>query len=258
MKVVKHCLSHELDNTKIHPYADWHIGDPLCDMQLIKNRIEYINSSGNDFVVLNGDLCDAAIHTSIGDSYAAKYTPDEQIDLLSNLLEPIKDKILCMTSGNHENRIYKATGIDISKQIARNLDIADLYNKESVLLFTRFGINRAKGMNRYMNYSGFMRHGSGGGGTAGSKANQLKKMSSVIDADFYVHAHTHQAITFSDLYYRASKHNWGFSEVERVYVNSASTLKYGGYGEDKGFSPCSTKNPVIHLSGTEHKIRVEI
>ena len=47
------------------------------------------------------------------------FTPRDAIILLSQLIfEPIKDKILCITHGNHENRTYKQEGINLSLLMA--------------------------------------------------------------------------------------------------------------------------------------------
>ena len=47
--------------------------------------------------------------------------PSEQIKKLAQLLEPIKDKILVMTDGNHEARTSKKVGINLMETVAIEL-----------------------------------------------------------------------------------------------------------------------------------------
>ena len=43
--------------------------------------------------------------------------------------------------------------------------------------------------------------------------------------------------------------------VEKLFVNTAANLKYGGYGEAGEFKPSSTKTPVIYLDGAVKNFR---
>ena len=43
----------------------------------------------------------------------------EQIQKAIDLFNPIKDKITCITTGNHESRTYNKEGIDLIEVMAR-------------------------------------------------------------------------------------------------------------------------------------------
>ena len=58
---------------------------------------------------------------------------------LSSLLEPIKDKILVIGSGNHDDRVQKETNIDIIRIVARELGIEERYADGMWYLFLQFG-----------------------------------------------------------------------------------------------------------------------
>lgn len=119
----------------MHSLSDWHIGDNSCDMALIKAEVEHIKATPNAYCILNGDLCNTALKTSVSDIYSEKLSPMEQLNMCVELLEPIKEKILLITSGNHENRTYKSDGIEIMRLIARQLDCEDRYCGEGGVLF---------------------------------------------------------------------------------------------------------------------------
>ena len=94
MQVIKFDLPDDVDSLEIHTLADLHIGDNFCDIELVRNTIDYISDTENAYVILNGDLMNNATKTSVSDSYAEKLSPMEQISTLVDLLTPIKHKII--------------------------------------------------------------------------------------------------------------------------------------------------------------------
>ena len=107
MKVIKIDLPRELSSMELHVFADEHLGDEHCDVKRLIQRIEYVKNTPSAYCILNGDIVDNATRTSIGDVYAQEFNPMEQLKRAVELFEPIKDKILLVTHGNHENRTYK-------------------------------------------------------------------------------------------------------------------------------------------------------
>lgn len=232
-----------------------HIGDNMCDFKLIQQTLDYIKSTPNAFAVLNGDLMDTAICSSIGDTYAANIQPMEQLKLCVKLFEPIKDKILCILPGNHENRVYKSDGIDMTALMAAQLGLSERYTDTTALLFVRFGLNN-KG--RKVCYTIYATHGSGGGRKEGGKINRLADLATIVDADCYVCGHTHLPALFKERYYRPDPQNSAVACVDKLFVNTAACLDYGGYGDKQGYKPASTDNPIIHLSGKTKKMRATL
>ena len=93
------------------------------DYKRLLNRIEYIKNTPNAYCILNGDIIDNATKTSIGDTYTQVFNPMEQLSKAVEIFAPIKDKILCITHGNHENRTYKNEGINLSCLMAKQLGL---------------------------------------------------------------------------------------------------------------------------------------
>jgi predicted phosphodiesterase len=245
-------LSADLKEIEIHALSDWHIGDGMSDFRLIQQTLEYIKNTPNAFVMLNGDLMDTAICSSIGDTYGANLQPMEQLKTCVKLFEPIKDKILCILPGNHENRVYKTDGIDMTALMAAQLGLSERYTDTTALLFVRFGHND-KG--RKMCYTIYTTHGSGGGRKEGGKINRLADLATIVDADCYVCGHAHLPALFKERYYRPDPQNSAVACVDKLFVNTASTLDYGGYGDKQGYKPASKDNPIILLNGKEKKMR---
>lgn len=254
MKAIK-CDLPYAEQIELHTLADLHLGDPHSDYREIVARIEQIKATPNAYCILDGDLMDAAIASSIGDTYGASLQPMEQLKECVKLFEPIKDKILAVLPGNHEHRIYKQDGIDMTELFCSQLGIADKYSNTTALLFIRFGKSSThRNHGRRQLYTAYVTRGSGGGRREGGKVNRLADLASIVDADIYIHAHTHLPLVFRESFFRVSGSNSSVAQVEKLFVNTSAALKYGGYGDKQGFKPASTTAPVIYLCGTEHRM----
>lgn len=258
MKVIKVDLPQDILSLEIHTFADEHIGDEHCDMKRLLERIEYVKNTPNAYCIMNGDILDNATKTSIGDSYTQIFNPMEQLARAVELFAPIKDKILCVTHGNHENRTYKKEGINLSYLIARQLGIEDKYSPTSALLFVRVGRHRSHNHGRRVCYTLYTLHGSGGGRKEGSKAIRLADMASIIDADIYIHSHTHLPMIMKQGFHRVDTANSTVAHVDKLFVNTAANLRYGGYGEAGEFKPSSMETPIIYLDGTKKDFKARL
>ena len=258
MKVIKIDLPRELPSVELHTFADEHIGDEGCDLKRLLSRIEYVKNTPNAYCILNGDIIDNATKTSIGDTYTQVFNPMEQLEKACEIFAPIKEKILCITHGNHENRTYKSEGINLSRLMANQLGLADRYTPTSAVLFIRVGAysnghkeTNGSGKIRKICYTGYVLHGSGGGRKEGGKANRLAEMASIIDVDFYIHSHTHLPMVMKQAFHRIDTANSTVALVDKLFVNTAANLNYVGYGVASEFKPSSKDTPVIYLSGTK-------
>jgi predicted phosphodiesterase len=258
LKIIKIDLPKQIEKIELFTFADEHIGDEHSDLESLKRRIEYVANTPNAYCVLNGDIIDNATKTSIGDVYANEFNPMQQLEEAVKLFMPLKDKILAMTHGNHEARTYRKEGIDLSYLLAIQLGIFERYSPTSALVFLRFGKSRNHGGDSKQCYTMFMLHGSGGGRKEGAKAIRLADMSSIVDADIYIHSHTHLPMIMKQSYHRIDKQNSMVRIVEKLFVNTAANLNYGGYGEAQEFKPSSKTSPIIYLSGTKKEMSARL
>ncbi len=258
MKVIKIDLPTELEQIELHIFADEHVGDENCDMKRLLQRIEYVKNTPNAYCIMNGDIVDNATKTSIGDTYTQVFNPMEQLERAVELFGPIKDKILCITHGNHENRTYKKEGINLSSLIASQLGLSDRYTPTSAMIFLKFGKDSRNGHGQKMHYSIYTLHGGGGGRKEGAKAIRLADMASIIDADIYIHSHTHLPMTMRQAFHRTNLTHQTVMLVDKLFVNTAANLNYGGYSEAGEFKPCSKETPVIYLSGVKKDFRARL
>ena len=241
------------------PVADYHWADPQSDHDRIAEDLAYISNHDDCFCILNGDLMDCAIASSIGDTYGSTASPMEELRACVELFKPIAHKILCVVPGNHERRHYKTNGIDLTELMCRELGIADRYSPTTALVFLRLGKDtRSKHHGRKVAYTLYVSHGNSGGKKEGSKIQRLVDLSTIVDADVYICGHTHLPALLKDSFCRPNMANSSITYGTRLYVNTSAKLNYGGYGEVGGFKPPCTDTPIIHLSGTRKEMRATI
>ena len=258
MRPIRCDLSQDLNQIKILTLSDIHIGDINCDFKLLQSRLDYIKSDPECYCILSGDLMNTATRSSKSDIYSESLSPMEQIKRCVEIFGPIKDKILCIVPGNHELRTYKSEGIDMTAIMAAQLGLSDKYSDTTALLFIRFGkAARAKHSGkgkRPLCYSAYVTHGGGGGRKEGGKVNRLADLASIVDADIYIHSHTHLPVIMKQAFFRTDTRNSTVALVDKLFVNTGAHLDYGGYGDIQSYKPSSKTTPIICLSGTHKRM----
>jgi predicted phosphodiesterase len=255
MKVIKRDLGVEFKSIKVLALSDFHIGDSLCNLKLIRQVLEDVKNSPNTFIILNGDLMNNGIKNSVSSVYDEELTPTEQILRLCDLLEPVKDRILVIHPGNHEWRTYKEDGVDIIRLVARQLGIEDRFSDGWWYLYLTFGLNEKK-RDRPMMYTITGVHGYGGGRKNGGKINNLVEMSDKVIADVYVMGHTHTPIMTRNSIFMPDYQHKTLVQKDKYYLMTNSFLEYGGYGEQYGFTPSTNEHQEMILDGTKKLIKI--
>jgi hypothetical protein len=204
--------------------------------------------------LLNGDLCESAIRTSHGDIYKQVGSPDDQKKQVAKWLLPIKGKILGMTTGNHEQRIYRESGTDISDYIAEKLEVP--YRAEGMLYKLSFGDNNNYTSDKPYVFWVYISHGYGGARTKGGKAVKVERLSYWQLADVFAMSHDHEVNVAPSVRFEADPRG---AEIENGFltgvvrekrimlVKTNAYVKFGGYAEIGGFSPSDLSTPVINL-----------
>lgn len=260
MKIIKVNLNDEcgeiVDKLTIIPIADVHIGDKLSNLKLLKEVLERIKKEEHTYTIINGDLCNMALKNSKSDVYSDNLSPMEQVLKATDLLEGIKNKILVISSGNHEDRTQRETNIDVTRLIAKQLGIEGRYANGWWYLYLTFGQDKKK---RPITYGITGIHGYGGGRKSGGKINRLEDMSQVVIADMYLMSHTHKPISTKNCIYMPYYQSKALSKQEMYYLMTNSFLESdGGYAEKMGFPPSNTSITEAKLDGVKKKIKLII
>jgi predicted phosphodiesterase len=231
-------IKHKLDignNLKLYVLSDMHLGDAHADIPTLKSIINFIKDTPECYCILLGDILNTALKNSKSDIYSESLNVEQAQDLAMELLSPIKDKILAMSPGNHENRVWREVGVDLSLWLARRLNLETVYRNNGIALTIQFGED-VNGNPFRLNVFG--QHGAyGGGRKLGSAMNALEDLDGIVgNADIYIRAHTHQPIQGSrNIFLFDDKGN--VHRGTKYYFNSPSVMNYGGYAYEKGYKP---------------------
>ena len=174
------------------------------------------------------------------------------------MLTPLKDKILCMVSGNHERRSGKDADDDPSYDIACKLDIEDRYRQN--IAFLRIQIGNISG-NGQLNptYLLTVTHGAGGGMLTGGAVNRGERFGYVLDGcDAIIVGHTHKPFITQPAKIAIDSRNNRVSIKPFKVISSTSWLQWGGYAAQKLLTPSSFSPQIITLCGNRKEIRVEM
>lgn len=238
------------------PIGDTHIGSSVCDIDEIKRAIAYVKEKEGRYVILHGDFIDNGIPGSKTDTLNQTMRMQDQIDLAVKLLEPIKDRILCILDGNHEERTKRVAGVDVTSFMAFRLGVEDIYSSGTgvVMLDLKFGKGLRSGVKTASHhFTVAVAHGAKSGVTVASAANGLEGLQKIIvNADLYILGHTHKILNFiKEVYFINSI---GFLEAKvQYYVNSTAFLKYGDYGKDKLYPPTTIRPQSVSIRASEVK-----
>lgn len=212
----------------LYPLPCFHIGAEQSDAIFIKQHIKRIKDDPNAIWVYMGDGGECVTKLSKGHIYQQLYTPEEQCDIMEELLSPIGDKGWFGIRGNHGNRIEKETGLSFDSTLCMRLGIPYM----ELGTFAHLEINRSR-------YSLFFHHGIDSGTTHQSKINKAETFPTFIDADALFTAHSHIANNPSPavlLYYNDVKLKVE-TKLRHQYICGCGYDSRTGYAAEKAYRP---------------------
>lgn len=236
-------IKEKAKSINLYAFGDWHYGSYNCDVDTIKEVLDEIQKDRNARVILMGDLIDAGLRGSIGaGSYDNIINPEQQYEEVVSLLMPIKEKIYAMLTGNHEERVYKETSIDIAKLMAKILGVPYAgYGS-----FLRINLNGIA-------YKIYATHGSAGSRFKQTKLKSCIDLSNTFQADIYLMGHVHDLIHCIKDFKAVNGRE--VIDKEEHYILTGHFLNYeGSYAQAKCY-PISRKGcPIIQLNKNEVKV----
>lgn len=198
-----------------------------------KRFLEYrawILDSPNRFVMLGGDLIDAATILSVASPYENTEEPIEQVDGVVDIMKPLADagRLLGYVGGNHERRTIKTFG-DCGRVIARDLKVP--YSRGVQLIDIKFG--------RHQPFKISLWHGGGSARTKGAKAQMLHRFMGQGDSQAYFVGHLHDVVVLFD--WRQARID-GKIKLQKIggVMSSSFQSFYNSYAEVAGMSPSDT------------------
>lgn len=206
-----------MSNLYLFPLSDLHLGSKHCNLEFFYEWCRKFESApDNKAIYLLGDLLE--VPTTRIDAFDVNLTTHEALERLIELLEPYKEYIRYVCTGNHEARTLKEYNYDITKQIASRLDAKytrnDFFDKivengNELVIFGKHGTRVSK--NPLLSMNNFV-----------NEMNHIK-------SDIYMQGHNHYS-AFYQQYERA------FDGGRRAsYLFSGHFLSYNdSYAHNKG------------------------
>lgn len=246
----------------IIPVFDVHLGSQECMEQEFIQFIQRVAETPNTYLVLGGDLIDNGTKSSVTNVFRATMFPSQQKKEMAKILEPVKDRILCILPGNHERRSGKDADDDPCYDIAAKLDIEHLYRENIAFVKIQLGEKELETGTRTKAYQRptyllVVSHGSGGGILTGGAVNRNERFGYVIDGmDALIVGHTHKPFTTQPGKIQIDTRNNLIQVKPFKVICATSWLKYGGYAAQKMLLPASHCLNMLTLSGKTKKMTV--
>jgi hypothetical protein len=216
-----------------------HVGAKQADEDFIKEHVQRIADDPDGLWVYLGDGGECVTKTSKGELYEQQLSPDEQIERLVELLEPVRGKGLFGVSGNHDRRIAKLSGIDWTHALCARLGIPYL----GIAAFMRLVFILSKGPARaraMRGYDLFWHHGADSSSLLGGKVNAAKKLERLVIADGIFSAHSHICVELPPSYMAFTENREGvikYKETRNFVCGCAYDSRVPGYAMEKAYPP---------------------
>jgi len=241
---------HKDDKKTIVLLGDTHIGSKYFDEELLIENLEWCKEN-NIPMILMGDMIETATRDSVGAGiYEQDEIVDKQIEHFYTLFEDLANKglIIGLHQGNHEARLFKSSGLDISKIMAKTLKIK--YFGYAKLHYIRVG---------NQGYLLYTTHGASGATMPHTKIKAAIKLADMIEAEIYAMGHVHQLSHHVRNYYKADLRKRKIIESQKHFILTGSYLSHwNSYGHIKGYEPMRKGSAKLKLNGKEHRIRVSL
>lgn len=244
-KKILHARNH-LDYVEVIFLGDVHYGSPQCDVEPFTKMLKYCLEN-NVYVFLMGDMIECATRHSVGAGVYEQETPaNDQHEQMIEWLTPLAERKLIIGShrGNHEERVYKETGYDVSKALARELKVPYLGDA----CWNQFRVGN-------QSYTIYSLHGRTGSRFDGTALLAIERISTSFFADMVVMGHTHKCINSIVLMQKVR--NGLVTEHKKHLLITGSYLKYDkGYGQTLGLPISKLGSPKVKFYTKRHDILV--
>jgi hypothetical protein len=214
------------------------------------NLIDRYQNDKDAWFIDLGDCCDMIVAQTgdrrfqpemIDPSYVGCSNPvDRMISDYCELVDPIKDRIICLCDSNHHLEIERRTGTSPTRRIAEKLWGGESHNRlmgYAGFLVTRFNYDsKDKGVrnSRVKTLTWSLCHGIGTGGkTEGGFKTTIGNDAINYDCDVACYAHNHQLDGWDRIVLGVDHYANKVISKKKTRINSGSYLK--GFSDD-----CST------------------
>ena len=249
-KVVTHSLPSTDEFINIYPLGDVHIGSSEFNMDKFEDWIRRVRADDNGYVVIIGDLMDIATRSSKTNLWEEEMTPLQQKQYLTEMLYPIRHKILGVVPGNHERRMMYDAGVNPLYDVCCKLNIEHLYRENAC--FIKLGVGSSKkNPDRQVQYGLALVHGA----TQNRHDNFCNSIDGV-DVIFSGHDHKARHVPRGKIRFNLNVGTVQFVPYQEVVV--LPFQETGGYSLRGEYLPtCVSGTQVIRLYSGARRVDYE-
>lgn len=222
--------------------SDIHIGAESFRKELFEKFISFAIEQ-KCYLLLLGDLMEVALPSHIEQSvWEQAFAPFDQMKVLLDYLEPLRERVIMTISGNHDLRIWKKTSIDIGEMIAERLGC--FYNRHGGYVLMDVG---------EQTYRFAIFHGHS---AAQNPYHELEKRLTVYDdVDVIAMGNNH----FLGEKLVVKKRIVDGKEVRKLIhlVRTGSFISEADYSRAALYSPTPDGAPIAALSADSHKVLID-
>lgn len=239
------------DTFKVKPIADVHLGNRFCDVKAFR---EYLSEADDKTYFIGiGDMLDSIIvkdqkryrKSSDGSPGETDDILGWQINEMAEILKPIKERIIVLGDGNHEQTIVDHCSLNPVKMLCDILSVP--YGGYTYFLVLRFSEGGGAGRTVTIKAA----HGWGGGRTEGNDITKYCRDAGRYDADVFIYGHTHKLQFYSIPIIGSDGRK--LLAKDRMVVIAGTWLKTlssntdSTYSERAGYPPTKIGSPTINI-----------
>ena len=239
-----------LDKVSLILKGDEHYGSKYFDKEEHGSWMKWIEEN-NCYVIGMGDNLETATRDSVG---AGIYEQDiflhQQLEEFVEMNRIIAEqgKLLGLHRGNHEERVYKHSGLDITRIMCNMLNVKNF--GVGVVHYIKVG---------KQNYSIYTTHGHSGARLPHTKIKACIDLSNMVDVDIYAMGHLHQLSHHVRQFYRPDKRTRQLTETSKHFLLTGSFLTHwGSYAQEIGYEMMRKGAARIKLHGEQPLIKISL
>lgn len=211
-------ISCESDQIEIIPFGDVHFGSPNCNLKKFKDLINYISLTPNCYAIGMGDYWDCITHQD------KRFDPDNSFEVMDkqyedfkDIIEPIRHKLICLLTGNHEYKLHTAGIGDLTKRLSSELGVP----YAGFSSFIKIKITPKTHQRSLMIYA---HHGWSASRKSGGVINAVENLAQYYEADLYLVGHSHHLSSSK----RSQVNYYGSRDI--LFCNTGSFLETSTWG----------------------------
>jgi DNA polymerase II small subunit/DNA polymerase delta subunit B len=258
-KIIRRKLDTVNDEAVLISLNDIHIGSEATDIDYVEKKLREYSAQSNVYFGLGGDFIDNGVKASKAGPYNQTMKPSEQKKEAARLFSIIRDKIIYILPGNHENKSAQEVDDNPAYDIASKLDLEDIYREAFAAVMLEVGNGSHLTKDRPARYYIAALHGSGGGRLVGAALNRAETaLMEWEDMDILIMGHVHKLAASRPSKLCLDVNHGLVVQRDVVACLSGAWCNFASYAAAAMFRPSPKKPARITLRGDRKEFETHV